>query len=136
MSKRTVTSICETIKGNKGKNILNISASILFLASMSLCVVAVRSGVILVVVVVMNNSVPPTVQSVSMEDRQRAPSREEGSVLVQPSLEATQDMCGGGCVCMCGIKGIVMYSHSWGWALGGDRETAGRAKGECNEERV
>ncbi|KAJ4928359.1 hypothetical protein JOQ06_016151, partial [Pogonophryne albipinna] len=46
------------------------------------------------VVVVMNNSVPPTVQSVSMEDRQRAPSREEGSVLVQPSLEATQDMCG------------------------------------------
>lgn len=30
-----------------------------------------------VVVVVMNNIVPPTVQSVSMADRQRAPSREE-----------------------------------------------------------
>ena len=29
-----------------------------------------------------------------------------------------------------------MYSHSWGEAVGGDRETAGRAKGECNEECV
>lgn len=28
-----------------------------------------------------------------------------------------------------------MYSHSWG-TVGGDEETAGRAKGECNEECV
>lgn len=59
-------------------------------------------------------------------------SREEESVLVRPGPEATQEMLG---VFACGIEVCLMYSHSWG-TVGGDEETAGRAKGECNEECV
>lgn len=52
--------------------------------------------------------------------------------MVRPGPEATQEMLG---VFACGIEVCLMYSHSWG-TVGGDEETAGRAKGECNEECV
>lgn len=97
------------------------------------CVQWCDTDELLVLVVVMNNIVPLTGHSLSvtLPDRQRAPSRDEEffSFLIVFG-EATQDMCGVGCVCMCGIKGSLMYSHSW------ERGGGGRTERQLAEQRV
>lgn len=100
MSKRTITRICvrqysrrQEERQNRMENILNIQYIICSKHELMCCgCVQWYDTNEPLVVVVMNNIVPPTVQSVSMADRQRGPSREEESVLVKPGPEATQDV--------------------------------------------
>lgn len=86
MSKRTITSICETLGEELHGKYFEYQRQYIIRSKHELmCCVCVQwcdTDEPLVVVVVMNNIVPPTVQTVSMADRQRAPSRgEEESVI-------------------------------------------------------
>lgn len=78
------------------------SGTVRFVASVSTCVVAVCSGVMLKSRRrLVNNTVPPTVQSVSVAHGQRARSGEEKRGLWERKKtgpEATQGMCAFRCV--------------------------------------
>lgn len=89
-------------------------------------------------VVVMNNIVPPTVQSVWRIGKEHPAGRKRVFCLFvfwwSQAPEATQDMCAGWGIFACACA----WNLAWciATAVGGDGETAGRAKGECNEEWV
>lgn len=85
------------------------------------------------------NIVPPTVRSVSHSVWQIGSDHAAGRKRVFWSDQVLKPprrcVLLGVFACACGIEVCLMYSHSWG-TVGGDEETAGRAKGECNEECV